>query len=149
MRGVVICVVVLMAAAACSPSPSPSVLPSPSTPSPSASPSVAAKPIYCNPPPPQVPLPTRLSCYLAVAAARAAIADRVPSAEILSFAFHFAGDCSPLDMHCPYPSPAPDRGYVIVSLFGPDPDLLVAVSADEQGVVTVTSVDEVPIPTST
>lgn len=149
MRGLVVNAVLLMAVAACAPAPSPSVPPSPSTAPPSAGPSVATQPIYCNAPPPQVPLPTHLSCYPAVVAARAAIADRVPSAEILSFAFHFAGDCSPLDMHCPYPSPAPDRGYVIVSLYGPDPDFLVAVSADEQGVVTVTSVDEVPIPTST
>jgi len=119
------------------------------TPSPSPSASVATGPtISCDPVPDHwlpadaagSPLPVKLTCANAVAAAEAAIG---PQSGISVIEFHYFFWCAP-GRYCGITTA--NNGHVIVHLTGGRPDILVEVWADGVGRVTASSPEPMPSP---
>lgn len=80
------------------------------------------------------PIPAHLTCKAAIAAARAAVVGRLTDVPIVGTEFHFRRWCPP-GFFCALTTD--DDGYVVVHLYYGRPDLLVQVSADANGNVTV------------
>lgn len=122
---------------ACAPAPAPPTLPA-VTPS-----AVAQGVIACE----ELSMPysspaVHLRCAAALDAAQAAVASQLPASEVTGIDFHYGAWCPP-GASCG-PSGNPNIGYVRFHDRAPNPDLVVLVSADESGAVTVTSVERLP-----
>lgn len=146
-----VAVLSLLVAGCAAPSPSaPPTQTAAMSPSPSPTASPAAAKVVCdtntstwtttNAAGSEVPLAITLTCEKAVAASKAVVP---PDLAPVLIEFHFGRYCPP-GMRCP--APLPNRGFVIFRTDGSRADLLVSVSADAAGVVTVLAVGPFPSP---
>ena len=83
-----------------------------------------------------------LRCAAALDAAQAAVASQIPASEVTGIDFHYGAWCPPGAFCGPFGDV--NIGYVLFHDRAPRPNLVVLVSADDSGAVTVTSVEPLP-----